>query len=185
MLTLRDFFSTNVHRWYFTDFHCPPPIFFTVGIFQHFPRFKEIARERSSNGHFKDYQAGLLSWCELSLKSFAKVESLRSPKYIPRCLWKGSGINWHLFLIGILYSLLTTFERFQLILKCRRSRISLGSQLELFFSSHALKKSESWIGRSELDGMFLGKKSCGETRNGTSEVNFWGTIFREKSGPGW
>ena len=33
--------------------------------------------------------------------------------------------------------------------------------------------------------MFRGKKSCGETRNGTSEVDFWGKIFREKSGPGW
>ena len=28
-------------------------------------------------------------------------------------------------------------------------------------------------------------KNCGETRNGTSEVNFLGKIFREKSGPGW
>jgi len=70
----RPFFFYERPSLIFYGFPVPRPIFFYPGVFHYFPRFKEIARERSSNGHFKDYQAGLLSWWSTILEVFTKLE---------------------------------------------------------------------------------------------------------------
>lgn len=172
MLTLRDLFFLRTSIADILRISSAPPIFCSP--WGGFPTFSTVQRNCSGKmikWTFQRLSSRAVELVRTILEVFTKVESLRSPKYFP------------LLVERILNQLASIFDRNPLLVSYYFWEVSADTQVPTesniarlpigtLFSSHALKKSESWIGRRELDGMFLGKKSCGETRNGTSEVDF-------------